>query len=103
MLADSYGVDTGTSIDLEIPLTSPSQDIAEMAGTTVETIIRTPVQLAEARPYFNTAQAIFIMDLGEIQEKCKNLQRPHNQFRYQLKLTITAQLFPLRIAFPTHY
>ena len=39
MLADSYGTDNGEGIVLEVPLTR--QDIAEMAGTTVETTIRT--------------------------------------------------------------
>lgn len=39
MLADSYGERKGNTLRLRVPLTR--QDIAEMAGTTVETTIRT--------------------------------------------------------------
>ncbi|MCB0825364.1 MAG: Crp/Fnr family transcriptional regulator [Armatimonadetes bacterium] len=65
MLADSYGVDTGTSIDLEIPLTR--QDIAEMAGTTVETTIRTLSNWQKRGLISTQHKRISIIDLGEIQ------------------------------------
>lgn len=60
MLADSYGTDNGEGIVLEVPLTR--QDIAEMAGTTVETTIRTLSSWQKQRIVETNHKQITILD-----------------------------------------
>lgn len=61
MLADSYGKKNGSSVDLEIPLTR--QDIAEMAGTTVETTIRILSNWQKRKLISTSHKQISILDI----------------------------------------
>lgn len=64
MLADSYGVDNGEGIVLEVPLTR--QDIAEMAGTTVETTIRILSGWQKRKIVETNHKQITILDVQEM-------------------------------------
>jgi CRP-like cAMP-binding protein len=60
VLADSYGHRNGQTIQLTIPLTR--QEIAEMAGTTVETTIRTLSKWQKERLVSTKSHLITILD-----------------------------------------
>lgn len=60
MLADSYGVEVGEAIVIDVPLTR--QDLGEMAGTTVETTIRVMSQWQKQGLVSTASQKISLLD-----------------------------------------
>jgi CRP-like cAMP-binding protein len=66
ILADSYGLDTGTGVEIAVPLTR--QDISEMAGTTVETTIRVMSRWQKDRVISTNNKHIAIIDPHSLAE-----------------------------------
>jgi CRP/FNR family transcriptional regulator, nitrogen oxide reductase regulator len=70
LLADSYGTRTEEGIQLAVPLTR--QDIAEMAGTTVETTIRILSRWQKAGFVCTRQQMITILDEEELNDAARH-------------------------------
>lgn len=66
MLAESYGRPTESGTLIDVPLTR--QDIAEMAGTTVESTIRVVSKWQKSRLVATNSRFLTILDASAIEE-----------------------------------